>query len=263
MAATLLLTSDDSDFDPANDHQLAAALAAKAGQALSELRERPHSGGFDPWGLRDEGDRLAHNLLVELLGSHRPDDIVLSEEGREDRRRLDADRTWIIDPLDGTHDYPFLDSIEWAVHVALVEEQRPTAAAVAVPGMDQVFATDLGSAAEPMDRDQPLVISGRSNAYLASEVAETIGGKLTACGSSGVKAMLVVSGAVDVYVHGSGLYEWDVCAPAAVAEALGMVVTDLEGDEIVYNKSQPIVRGLVISRPEFAEATRDTLDRLV
>ena len=51
-------------------------------------------------------------------------------------------------------------------------------------------------------------------------------GLLTACGSSGVKAMLVVSGAVDVYVHGSGLYEWDVCAPAAVAEALGMVVTD-------------------------------------
>ncbi len=187
----------------------------------------------------------------------------MSEEGKDDRRRLDAARTWIVDPLDGTHDYPFLDSMEWAVHVALVEDQRPTAAAVAVPGLDQVFATDLDGPGEPSERNEPLVISGRSNAYLASEVADEIGGKVTACGSSGVKAMLVVSGAVDVYVHGSGLYEWDVCAPAAVAEALGMVVTDLEGNEILYNKSQPIVRGFVVARPEFAEATRETLDRLV
>lgn len=245
-----------------DDHRLAAALADEAGKALvGLLAEQP--GSSDPWGLRDQGDRLAHNLLVGHLTEQRPDDMVMSEEGAEDRRRLDADRVWIVDPLDGTHDFPFKDSIEWAVHVALVEDQRPIAAAVAVPGLGQVFATDGDGAAEPEDREQPLVISGRSNAYLASEVAEVIGGRVTACGSSGVKAMLVVGGAVDVYVHGSGLYEWDVCAPAAVAEALGMVVTDLDGNEILYNKPQPIVRGLVISRPEFAEATRETLDRIV
>lgn len=200
---------------------------------------------------------------MRLLDEHRPDDIVMSEEGKDDKRRHGAPRTWIIDPLDGTHDFPFLDSIEWAVHVALVEDQRPTAAAVSVPGLDQVFATDNDGPGEPTERDQPLVISGRSNAYLASEVAEVIGGKVTACGSSGVKAMLVVSGAVDVYVHASGLYEWDVCAPAAVAESLGMVVSDLEGNEILYNKEQPIVRGFVVARPEFAEVTRETLNGLV
>ena len=94
-------------------------------------------------------------------------------------------------------------------------------------------------------------------------MADELGGKVTACGSSGVKAMLVVNGAVDVYVHGSGLYEWDVCAPAAVAAAAGLVVTDIHGHEIEYNKSRPIVEGLVISRPEFAETTRATLDRLI
>jgi 3'(2'), 5'-bisphosphate nucleotidase len=271
--ATLTSTNDHSDSDPSlsdsddfsglDDHRLAAILADKAGRALTALREQDHPGGIDPWDLRDKGDQLAHNLLMAELARYRPNDIVMSEEGADDRRRMGAARTWIVDPLDGTHDYPFLDSIEWAVHVALVEDQRPTAAAVAVPGLDQVFCTDNDGPGEPTERDQPLIISGRSNAYLASQVADVVGGQVTACGSSGVKAMLVVSGAVDVYVHASGLYEWDVCAPAAVAQSLGMVVTDLGGDEILYNKSQPIVRGLVVSRPEFAEVTRETLDRLV
>ena len=188
----------------------------------------------------------------------------MSEEGADDRRRLDAERCWIVDPLDGTYDYPFADSIEWAVHVAIVERGAPVAAAVAVPGMGQVFATDDGTGpADRTERDEPLVVSGRSAGYAAAAVAEELGGRLTACGSAGVKAMLVVSGAVDVYVHSSGLWEWDVCAPAAVAEANGLVVTDIDGDPIVYNKSRPVVRGLVISRPEFAETTRATIDGLI
>ena len=63
-----------------------------------------------------------------------------------------------------------------------------------------------------------------------------------------------------MYVHASGLYEWDVCAPAAVAAAAGMTVRSLEGEEIEYNKSHPVVRGLVISRPEFASAVGDVLN---
>ncbi len=234
---------------------MAAELADLAGRALVELRDDPHS-RHDPWMLRDRGDQVAHDLLVEHLGRCRPTDIVMSEEGAEDRRRFDAERCWIIDPLDGTHDYPYTDSIEWAVHVALVEDQRPTAAAVAIPGLGRVFATDLDGPDKREARHQPLIISGRSNAYLASAVADELGGRLTACGSSGVKAMLVVSGAVDVYVHSSGLWEWDVCAPAAVAAAAGMVVTDLDGDQIVYNKPRPIVRGFVVSRPEYADEVR-------
>ena len=188
----------------------------------------------------------------------------MSEEGADDRRRLDAERCWIVDPLDGTYDYPFADSIEWAVHVAIVEDQRPTAAAVAVPGLNQVFATDRPSGIpDRQGRTKPLIVSGRSTAYAGAAVADELGGQMTACGSSGVKAMLVVSGTVDIYVHSSGLWEWDVCAPAAVAEANGFVVTDIDGDEILYNKPNPTVRGLVIARPEFAEATRAAIESLL
>lgn len=249
--------------DHRDDHRLASSLAAAAGRALMDLLERHDPALTNPWRLRDEGDQLAHHLLVDELAQHRPDDIVLSEEGSEDRRRLEAERTWIIDPLDGTHDFPYRDSIEWAVHVALVEDGQPAAAAVDVPGMGRGFATDTVTLSDRRQQEQPLVVCGRSNLYLGAEVADELGGRVTACGSSGVKAMLVVSGAVDVYVHASGLWEWDVCAPAAVARAAGLVVTDIHGRDIVYNKPRPIVEGLVISRPEFAEPTRHTLDRLV
>jgi len=249
--------------DHSNDHRLASSLADSAGRALVTLHEDHHTNAFDPWLLRDRGDQQAHDLLVAELARSRPDDIVLSEEGAEDLRRLQAERTWIIDPLDGTYDYPFTNSFEWAVHVALVESGRAVAAAVSVPGLDQLYATDVVTLGERRNTDVPVVVSGRSNVYFASEVAETLGGKATACGSSGVKAMLVVSGAADAYVHGSGLYEWDVCAPAAVCQAAGLVVTDMHGREIIYNKPRPVVEGLVISRPEFAEATRATLDRLM
>ncbi len=243
-----------------NDHELAGFLADRAGQALLALREEWLDGGSNPWDLRYQGDMLGHELLVEGLDQHRPDDSVLSEEGSDDRSRLNAARTWIIDPLDGTQDYPYRDSAEWAVHVALVEEGRATAGAVAVPGMHRLYGTDLSPVPTAGERSSPLVVSSRSNTYLAADVADALGARLTACGSSGVKAMLVVGGDADVYVHASGLYEWDVCAPAAVAEAAGMTVRDLDGDVIEYNKSHPIVRGLVISRPEYAETVAESLD---
>ena len=246
--------TDPIDID---DHALARHLADLAGRALVELRRDPAI--TNPWLLRDEGDRRAHDLLVAELARFRPDDIVLSEEAVDDRRRLEADRTWIIDPLDGTQDYPYGDSIEWAVHVALVEEQLPTAAAVAVPGLDLVAGTDNTTAPDAGSRTRPIVVSGRSNAYHAAAVADALDARLTACGSAGVKAMLVVTGEVDVYVHASGLYEWDVCAPAAVAAAAGLVVTDLAGRPILYNKPQPVVRGLVIARPEYAATVEAVL----
>ena len=224
-----------------------------------ELRDRAQGVGVEAWSLRSQGDELAHELLVAALAKHRPEDSVLSEEGVDDRDRLAAARTWIIDPLDGSQDYPFPDSVEWAVHVALVERGVASAGAVAVPGMARLYGTDLEPVPARGDRAQPTVVSSRASTYFARSVAEELGARLTACGSAGVKAMLVVGGEADVYVHSSGLHEWDVCAPAAVAVAAGMVVRDLDGAEIVYNKSDPVVRGLVVSRPEFVGAVTKAL----
>lgn len=253
------LAPSDGLFPADDDHGLARSLASMAGAALVDLKER-RSRSSNVWALRDEADLLAHQLIAGHLSRHRPDDIVFSEEGAEDLRRLTAERTWIIDPLDGTHDFPHPGSAEWAVHIALVDRSAPLAASVAVPGIDTVFTTDTVQLAERAKRDRPIVVSGRANAYFAAEVAAALDADLVACGSAGVKAMLVVDGTVDVYVHSAGLWEWDVCAPAAVAAAAGAEVTDMRGNPISYNKRQPSVEGLVVTRPEFSQAVREALD---
>jgi 3'(2'), 5'-bisphosphate nucleotidase len=73
-------------------------------------------------------------------------------------------------------------------------------------------------------------------------------------GSAGAKAMAVVRGEVDAYVHGGGQYEWDNCAPAAVALAAGLHASRLDGSPLRYNNADPYLPDLVICRPELAES---------
>ena len=235
------------------DHELAGLLAQEAGDVLLGVLAEGRAAGWTPWQLQDQGDRRAHEHLAARLADLRPDDAVLSEEGSDDRARLGSDRVWIIDPLDGTSDFPRPGSVEWAVHVALVEDGVPTAAAVSLPPSGGLYGTGISVVDRGSDRDRPIVITSRSQWGEAEEVAAAIGGGVRSCGSAGVKAMAVVSGAADVYVHPSGLYEWDACAPAGVAAASGLDVSGIDGSQLVFNKPRPVVPGLVVSRPEYTE----------
>jgi len=243
-----------------NDHEIAGLLARETGEILVDLRERVLAEGGSGYQLRYLGDQTAHRHLTDRLTELRAGDAVLSEEGDDDHFRLEADRVWIIDPLDGTRDYGLRGSVEWAVHVALVVAGRPVAAAVALPALGTLYGTlqdRVDGAASGNDR--PVVITSRSQWGEAEEVAAAIGGVVRNVGSAGVKAMAVVAGSADVYVHPSGFYEWDACAPAAVAAAAGLDVSGVDGSDLVFNKPRPVVPGLLVSRPEYTAATRRAL----
>jgi 3'(2'), 5'-bisphosphate nucleotidase len=242
-----------------DDHELAGWLAHRAGETLLQLRDDALRAGESPWRLQDRGDGVAHRLLLDELASHRPDDVVLSEEGADSSRRLAAARVWIVDPLDGSYDYPEWDSVEWAVHVALVTGGAAVAGAVAVPGRQQLFGTAVTSRPGPSMRARPVIVTNRSYAGLVNRVAAHVGADVVPLGSAGVKAMAVVAGEADAYIHSSGLYEWDVCAPAAVALAAGLHVSDLAGTELRFNQPRPVVSGLLMCRPELAEPLLDAL----
>ncbi|HUV10150.1 MAG TPA: inositol monophosphatase family protein, partial [Acidimicrobiia bacterium] len=125
-----------------SDHDDAARYAEQAGRLLLRLRAEGMDDGSAPWALGDIGDVLANRLLLELLATEHPDDRVLSEESVDDPRRLDANRVWIIDPLDGTREFTEPGRVDWAVHVALWERDRGlTAGAVALPAQDRVLST--------------------------------------------------------------------------------------------------------------------------
>ena len=239
----------------ADDHRLAADLARSAGELLVELRGRLAAQGTPAAVVRAEGDRQAHELLVAELAAARPADAVLSEEGADDAARLDAERVWIVDPLDGTREYSELGRTDWAVHVALVVAERPVAGAVALPALGLTLSTaDPPQLPEARPGPPRLVVSRSRPPEQADMVAAALGAEVAPLGSAGAKAMAVVRGEADLYVHAGGQYEWDSCAPAAVAAAAGCAVSRLDGTDLRYNQPDPYLPDLVICRPELAEA---------
>ena len=232
------------------DHDLAAALAQGAGELLLRVRGRDH---LDAAARRTAGDVEAHRYLADRLAAERPGDAVLSEEGADDPVRLTADRVWIVDPLDGTREFAEPDRADWAVHVALWERGDLVAGAVALPAEATTLSTaDVAPAPSRADGPMRLAVSRSRPPALVPDLAERLGAELVPMGSAGVKAMSVVRGLTDAYVHGGGQYEWDSAAPVAVARAAGLHASRLDGSALQYNQPDPYLPDLLICRPELS-----------
>ncbi len=240
--------------DGADDHVLAGWLAEVAGRRLLEVREE----GLEGRELKDAGDRAAHELLMELLGLHRPGDAVLSEEGMDDKVRLTRDRVWIVDPLDGTREFSEPPRDDWAVHVALWEGHdgvgELVAGAVAQPGLGRTFTTGEPPVVPPSTAARPRIAVSRSRppAFTDGLVA-ALGGETVAMGSAGAKVISVVRDVTDAYVHAGGQYEWDSAAPVAVARAAGLFTSRVDGSPLRYNQDDVYLPDLVVCRPELSE----------
>jgi 3'(2'), 5'-bisphosphate nucleotidase len=236
-----------------DDHALAADLAERAGRLLLDLRAK----GGDPSALRNAGDRQSHEFLMGELAKARPGDAVLSEEGIDDKARLDADRVWIVDPLDGTREFGEPGREDWAVHVALWARGASASAgdliagAVALPAQGRVLSTTSATTPAAQVAQHPLrmVVSRSRASQLVKDVAARIQADLVPCGSAGAKAATVITGENDVYLHSGGFYEWDTAAPVAVARANGFHVSRIDGSPVVYNQKDPLLPDILVCRP--------------
>jgi len=238
-----------------DDSALAAALAEDAGHLLLRLRGESGLSGKE---LGQRGDADSNALLLDELAEARPQDAVLSEESVDSPERLAADRVWIIDPLDGTREYGMPGRDDWAVHVALWERGAGiTAAAVAQPSLDVVYASNTVRAQRrPRPRLRFLVSDSRPPAF-AAPVAEQLGADLAPMGSAGAKAMAVVRGDADAYLHAGGQWEWDSAAPAGVVQAAGLHASRLDGSPLIYNRRDPYLPDFLMCRAELADVLLD------
>nr|WP_120491093.1 3'(2'),5'-bisphosphate nucleotidase CysQ [Corynebacterium lactis] len=230
------------------DAVLAYRLARGAGEILKGVR---NVGLLRGRILGDAGDALAQEWIARVLEQHRPDDGLLSEEAADNRERLDSERVWIIDPLDGTREFAG-GRQDWAVHVALVENGKPTHAAVGLPDLGQVFHTGEAKAVQG-PRSGKIVVSRTRPPEVAKYVAEKLGMEIVEMGSAGAKAMHVLLGDHDAYIHDGGQYEWDSAAPVGVAKAAGLHVSRLDGSEPTYNNVDTFMPDMLFCRPDLAE----------
>lgn len=231
------------------DAELAAHLAEVAGKILIQVRK---SGMFEGKSLGKAGDQTANQFLCHAIAQQRPDDGLLSEESRDTDERLNKERVWIVDPVDGTREYGEARS-DWAVHVALCLGGKPEIGAVALPGLDMVLRTDTTIEVPAAAATPRMVVSRTRPAKEAVTVAEAIGAELVGMGSAGAKAMAVVRGEAEIYLHTGGQYEWDSAAPAAVALAHGLHASRIDGSPLTYNQADTYMPDLLICRPEWAE----------
>jgi 3'(2'), 5'-bisphosphate nucleotidase len=222
-----------------------------------ELREAPPAGTRD---LGAAGDHMAHHLLVSELNRLYPGDDVRSEEGLE--HVANEGRLWIIDPLDGTREFRERGRIDWAVHVALSVGGAPAVGAVALPALDMVLSTGAPPDLQPPTGEPPRLVVSRSRPpEVAYDVAEALGAVMVPLGSAGAKIAAVILGDAEVYVHAGGQYEWDSCAPAAVALASGLHASRLDGSPLRYGDPDAWLPDLVVCRPEYASAVLDVTTR--
>jgi 3'(2'), 5'-bisphosphate nucleotidase len=230
------------------DSDLAHRIADTAGKLLMDLRT---SGLFEGKALGKAGDRTANAFIVEALRAQRPDDAILSEEEKDSQERLSASRVWVVDPLDGTREYGEGRS-DWAVHIGLAIEGKAVEGAVALPMLGLTLTTDA-----PLPLPKPaatlrMLVSRSRPAAEAVAVAQALGAELVEMGSAGAKAMAVIRGEADIYLHTGGQYEWDNCAPAAVCAAAGLHVSRVDGAPLLYNQADTYLPDLLICHKEHA-----------
>ena len=233
------------------DGDLAARLAREAGELLLGLRAQ---GEFEGRALGQEGDRRANALLMAALKDARPDDGILSEETRDTPARLEKSRVWIVDPVDGTREYGE-GRPDWAVHVGLAVDGVAHLGAVALPGMagQRVLRSDQPIACDPNTCRPRMVVSRSRPPAEAEKAAAAVDAEIVPMGSAGAKAMAVVRGAAEIYLHSGGQYEWDSCAPVAVALGYGLHCSRLDGSPLRYNARDTYLPDLLICRPDLAD----------
>ena len=230
------------------DAELAARLAEAAGRIALAVRA---SAAFEGRPLGGAGDALANAFLTRALHNQRSDDAFLSEESSDSPDRLKYRRVWIIDPIDGTREYAEART-DWAVHVALAIDEKPVVGAVALPDLGLTLRSDKPTPLPPLPIQPRIVVSRSRPPAEAARVAAALDAVTVPLGSAGAKAMAVVRGEAEIYLHSGGQHQWDNCAPVAVALAHGLHCSRLDGSPLRYNQPDTLLPDLLICRPELA-----------
>lgn len=231
-----------------SDSRLTNTIAEGCGEILKGVRK---GGLLRNRALGDSGDSAAQDWISRVLAQHRPDDGFLSEEAHDDLERLKKDRVWIVDPLDGTKEFA-TGRQDWAVHIALVINGVPEYAAVGLPDLGVTFKSSEARAVTGPFSGK-FAVSRNRPPKVASYIADKMDYETVGIGSAGAKAMHVLLGDFDGYIHAGGQYEWDQAAPVGVAKAAGLHCSRLDGSPIKFNNEDTFIPDILVCRPELAD----------
>ena len=263
--------------------RVAVELARTAGAAALGFYGKPleveRKGEFDE--PVTQADRVANELIVSRLRREFPDDGMLAEESVDTARRLDKERVWMVDPLDGTRGF-IAGSGDFAVQIGLAERGESVLGVVFQPAVDVLYWAARGHGAwvaRPSLEPEPLRVSEQTElrrmrlAASRSHRSPRMDTVVRALGvpdevqrnSVGVKVGLIVERQCDLYIHlSSRTKQWDTCAPEAIIREAGGQMTDLWGAPLQYNTPDVLNRnGIAASNGIVHPTIIQTLARLL
>ena len=238
-------------------------IAEEAGRVIQAIREK----GFaveqkGTQGPVTEADRAADELLrTRLLALEGCG--WLSEETADDKRRLQQERLWVVDPLDGTKE--FVKGIpEYSVAIGLVENGMAILGVVHNPSTGDTYSASRGAGAfkngDPIEvAEGRRLLASRSEIKRGEFEAFASDWDVVPAGSIEHKLALIGAGEAGVTFSRGPKWEWDVCAGAVIVEEAGGVASDLFGDPLTFNKPFPKVKGILAGAPEVYQAALQAL----
>jgi myo-inositol-1(or 4)-monophosphatase len=214
-------------------------------------------------------DRAVDDVLRKTL--LRSGEGWLSEETVDDFTRLDKQRVWVVDPLDGTRE--FVQGIpEFCVSIAMVENGIPVAGGICNPATDELIlgsrdagVTYNGKPAQPSQRKDlhgATVLASRSEVKRGEwKQFESAEFNVRPMGSVAYKLGLVAAGRADLTFTLVPKNEWDVAAGAALVESAGGWVLTLDNSPLRCNQKDPLISGLLAGGPFLRDPLLALLDR--
>jgi len=199
-----------------------------------------------------EADRSANQHIVARIQAVFPNDGILSEESKDDLIRLENERVWIVDPLDGTKEFIARNG-EFSIMIGLAIGGRAVLGVVMQPDPGLLYAGSIDQPALLYEDGEPisllvsdvdaankmtLVTSRSHRPQIVDKMSKSLRiNRERISGSVGLKVGLIARNLADLYVHPSpGCKEWDLCAPCALLESAGGVMTDCWGNPLRFNQ---------------------------
>lgn len=255
------------------------ALAEEAGKLALSMRAgvevREKSG---PQDLVTEADFALSRLIIERLQNRFASDLVISEEGEHLDDYAPAERTWLIDPIDGTDNYVRNDG-QYSVMIGLLVEGEPVFGWVYAPATGTTyfggpqtgtFISTTGNRPRLQKPGLSLDQAGKKRIMMGFRdrkshpwVVDLDDVQLIKAGSIGLKVARIIDDEADMFVHLSGkLKVWDTAGPAAIALGAGLEVGQLESDRLPFDLPRLHQTGtVIIGRPGSLDWSRRNLQQ--
>jgi myo-inositol-1(or 4)-monophosphatase len=254
------------------DLELIKTAAREAGALALQARRD----GLTIWSKADgssvtDGDIAVDTLLKLRLLTARPHYGWLSEETADDPARLQIERLFVVDPIDGTAAY--LRGKPWfTVCIAVVEAGQPTAAAVYAPELDEMYEAAAGGGARlngrPIHPSGAVSLDGCAMLGDAKMFADPRWPRpwppmaIASRNSIAYRVAQVACGAFDAALALTPKNDWDLAAADLIAREAGAWIGDHRGCSFVYNRPEPMQRSLLCAAPGLVKLILDRVGHI-